>query len=153
MDSSPKPAGYLDRRIGYRLKVAEHAQRRLMDVALSEHGLTVPQYAALSILADHPGASNAELARRSFVTPQTMTDILRALHRDGLVTRAPHPAHGRILQYTIAAAGERARRRADASVMEIERRMLAGLSANDHRALHELLGRCIDALRGDSTGE
>lgn len=145
--SSERP-GYLDRRIGYRLKVAEHAQRRMMDAALSEHRLTVPQYAALSILADHPGSSNADLARRGFVTPQTMTDILRALHRDGLVVRTPHPLHGRILQYTITEAGERARQRGDAAVMEIERRMLSGLSGNDEHTLHDLLGRCIASLGG-----
>lgn len=149
MGASAEQPGYLIHRIGYRLKVAQHAQRRLMDAALRKHGLTVPQYAALSILADHPGASNADLARRSFVTPQTMTDILGALHRAGFVRRTPHPAHGRILQYSLTDAGELARQRADAAVMEIELRMLAPLSASDRAALLDLLNRCIAALGED----
>lgn len=149
MTASAEQSGRLAQRIGYRLKVAVHAQRRLMDAALRDHGLTVPRYAALSNLADHPGASNADLARRSFVTPQTMTDILRALHRDGLVRRTPHPAHGRILQYSMTDAGERARQRADTAVMEIERRMLSHLSEDDRAALLHLLDRCIAALGED----
>ncbi len=60
----------------------------------------------MSVLADHPGVSNAELARLRFVTAQTMTEILRALARDGRVTHAPHPEHGRIIQYRLTAKGE-----------------------------------------------
>lgn len=62
--------------------------------------------------------------------------------------RVPHPHHGRILQYTITDAGERARQCGDVAVMEIERRMLSGLSSNDEHTLHDLLGRCIASLGG-----
>lgn len=88
--SGAKP-GYLRGRPGYVLKVVERLQRREMDHALSKIRRTMAQYAALSVLADHAGVSNAELARRRFVTAQTMTGILRALHRDGRVTRTPTP--------------------------------------------------------------
>lgn len=140
--------GYLRNRPGYLLKVVERLQRRAMDHALGEIDLTTPQYAALSVLADHPGVSNAELARRSFVTAQTMTDILRALRRDGRVTRAPHPDHGRIIQNQLTGDGERLRGLGDIEVMKIERRMLSGLSESDQAALLDMLQRCADSLDG-----
>jgi len=138
--------GYLAARPGYLLKVVERLQRRAMDLALGRIELTTPQYAALSVLADHPGISNAELARRSFVTAQTMTDILRALHRGDLVIRAPHPEHGRIIQYQLTVEGARLRALGDIEVMGIERRMLSRLSESDRVALLGMLKRCADSL-------
>jgi hypothetical protein len=64
----------LESRVGYQLKRAEHALRLEMDGALRDMGLTTPQYAALSVLGDEPGLSGAELARRCFVTPQTIME-------------------------------------------------------------------------------
>lgn len=145
--------GYLEHRPGYLLKVVERRQRRAMDLALGRIDLTTPQYAALSVLADHLGVSNAELARRSFVTAQTMTGILRALHRDGRVTRAPHPEHGRIIQYQLTGDGERLRALGDIEVMAIERRMLSRLSADEQEALLRVLHRCADSLEGWSGAE
>jgi DNA-binding MarR family transcriptional regulator len=43
-----------------------------MAAALHEHNATVGQYALLTALDEEPGLSNADLARRAFVTPQTM---------------------------------------------------------------------------------
>jgi len=62
----------LGNRIGYELKRAQHALRLGMDEELRGLGVTTPQYAAMSVLAEEPGLSNAQLARRSSVTPQTM---------------------------------------------------------------------------------
>jgi hypothetical protein len=62
--------------VGYQLKRAQQALRTAMDEGLRAQGLTTPQYAALTHLeADEP-LSGAELARRCFVTAQTMNAIL-----------------------------------------------------------------------------
>lgn len=50
----------------------KQALRSHLAAGLRELGLTMPQYASLTFLRDEPGASNAALARRAFVTPQTM---------------------------------------------------------------------------------
>ena len=62
-------------------------------------------YAAMAALAEDPGLSNAELARRCFVTPQTMNRVVRDLTEEGLVVRAPSPDHGRILQTSLSETG------------------------------------------------
>ncbi|MCP2163668.1 DNA-binding transcriptional regulator, MarR family [Goodfellowiella coeruleoviolacea] len=73
--------------MGFALKRLQQALRARMDGALAEFGLTSPQYAVLALLAENPGISNAELARRSFVTPPTMIRIIAALAEAGLIVR------------------------------------------------------------------
>ena len=87
---------------GYLLKRAQAVLHAGMDDALREHGATLTQYAVLTTLDEEPGLSNADLARRAFVTPQTMNQVLRELEQKGWVTRHPHPGHARILQADLA---------------------------------------------------
>ncbi|MDX6381334.1 MAG: hypothetical protein QOI57_2358 [Rubrobacteraceae bacterium] len=136
----------LESRIGYQLKRAEHALRLEMDGALRDVGLTTPQYAALSVLGDEPGLSGAELARRCFVTPQTMNAIVVNLEAAGLLLRRSHPEHGRVLQAYLTAAGEELVSRAHEMVEAIETRMLAGLNPEDRLQLLNALRSCVDSL-------
>ncbi len=135
-------------RVGYQMKRAQHVLRVEMDKALREVGMTTAQYAALSTLEEAPGLSGAELARRSFVTPQTMNAILANLEAAGLAARRPHPEHGRILQAYLTEMGEESVARAHGVVGDVERRMLEGLSRDDRRRLLEALRSCADTLEG-----
>lgn len=135
-------------RVGFELKRAQHALRTKMDDALREVELTTPQYAALSALEAAPGLSGAELARRGFVTPQTMNQVLTNLEASGLVLRRPHPEHGRVLQAYLTEAGEKSVSRAHGIVEAIEERMLEGLDRDDRLRLLEALRGCADALEG-----
>ena len=139
----------LDNRIGYELKGAQHSLRLRMDEALRGHGVTTPQYAAMSVLAEQPGLSNAQLARRSFLTPQTMNQILGKLEGLGFVERRGHPEHGRVLQAYLTRSGERLRDECDRTVAAVEKRMVSGLSEDEQRRLLEALCRCAEALRKD----
>lgn len=117
-----------------------------MDEALRGLGVTAPQYAALSVLAEEPGLSNAGLARRSFVTPQTMNQILGRLEASGLVERRAHPEHGRVLQAYLTGEGEKLRRACAERVDAIEERMVSGLSEAERLGLLEALRRCAGEL-------
>jgi DNA-binding MarR family transcriptional regulator len=123
-----------------------------MDAALKKLGVTTPQYAALSVLAEEPGISNASLARRSFVTAQTMNQILVRLEAAGLVERQAHPEHGRVLQAYLTEKGEKLRQECAKRVDVIEERMMAGLSEEERLALLELLRECSAALRQEDNG-
>jgi DNA-binding MarR family transcriptional regulator len=141
--------GRLENRVGYELKRAQHSLRLRMDEALKGHGVTTPQYAAMSVLAERPGLSNAQLARRSFLTPQTMNQILGRLETLGLVERREHPEHGRVLQAYLTRGGERLRDECDRTVAAVEKRMVSGLSEEEQRHLLQVLGGCAEALRKD----
>jgi DNA-binding MarR family transcriptional regulator len=97
----------VQQRVGYVLKRAQQALGAAMAGALASHDVTNAQYAALSALRADPGLSNAELARRSFVTPQTMHEVIAQLERAGLVARQANPHHARILQRRLTAAAKR----------------------------------------------
>lgn len=102
------PDRYPFRSLTYAVKIAQHAQRGYMDRELLRVGLTAPQFSALSFVYTSPGSSNADIARLSFVTAQTMQAILAGLERAGLIVRTPHPTHGRILIASLTTAGHQA---------------------------------------------
>ena len=123
-----------------------------MDAGLRELDVTTPQYAALSVLAEEPGISNAALARRSFVTPQTMNQIMLRLEAAGLVERRAHPEHGRVLQAYLTEEGENLRRECAIRVDALEGRMISWLSEDERLTLLELLRGCSAALRQADEG-
>lgn len=139
----------LDRRVGYAAKRLQQALRTAGDRALRPGGLTMPQYAVLSVLAERPGLSNSELARRCFVTRQTMNGLLAGLVAAGLVARAAHPRDGRVLRTELTVPGREAVGRGTAAVGQVEERMTAGLTDLQQRQLLELLTACIDNLEPD----
>ncbi|MFD4630715.1 MarR family winged helix-turn-helix transcriptional regulator [Streptomyces sp. NPDC058284] len=121
--------------VGYRLKKAHAALRGAMDAALREHGLTVPQYSCLEVLAVRPGLSNADLARATFVTRQSMNVVLRGLQRDGLIDRPDTVETGRARPTTLTPEGRRRLRAAQAAVYAIEARMIEAIPDDRLRAL------------------
>ena len=138
--------GSLDLSVGYALKRAQHALRLRVDEALREVGFTTPQYAVLSVLEDSPGLSGAELARRSFVTPQTMNAIVGKLENAGFVARNPHPEHGRVLQAYLTKEGRELVSGAHEVVGGVEERMLANLDSDERTLLTGMLRDCVDSL-------
>ena len=53
--------------------------RRAMGTVLEVRGLSVNQYATLSVLDRRSDLSNAQLARRALVSPQSMNEVLLGL--------------------------------------------------------------------------
>jgi DNA-binding MarR family transcriptional regulator len=133
-------------RPGYLLKRAQAALHAALATALREHGATVAQYFVLAAVDEEPGLSNADLARRAFVTPQTMNQVLRELENKRWVTRRPHPGHGRILQAGLTGQGQAALRSCHQAAGAVEEQMLAGLNPAQRRQLAEELCACIEAL-------
>ena len=88
--------GRVEGRVGYQRQLVQHELRTEMDRVLREIGMSMVQYPALGA-GGAPGLSGAELARRSFVTPQAMNAVLMNLEAAGLVVRRPPTEHGRLL--------------------------------------------------------
>lgn len=145
MSDSHRPQNTADRP-GYLIKRAQAALNAQMTRALHRHGVTLAQFAALTALAEEPGLSNAELARRAFITPQSMNGNLRELEQRAWVTRSHHPAHGRIRQAELTEQGRAILQACDAAVTAIEQRMLAELDPGQRRQLAASLRTCIAAL-------
>jgi DNA-binding MarR family transcriptional regulator len=129
--------GYL----AYLLRQAHAAARLSMERTLANLGVTPPQFVVLTMLRAYPGLSGADLARVALQTPQTVGVIIHNLERDGAIKKAPHPIHGRVLQWTVTRRGaallEQCRRRADA----IERRLAAGLTTKAQAVIRRWLAK------------
>lgn len=138
----------LDARIGYAVKRLQQALRAAGDRALRPIGLTMGQYAVLAVLADGSAASNSELARRAFVTRQSMNELLAGLLRDGLVSRAAHPQDGRALLVRLTDAGRELGIRGAQALGSVEERMVDGLSGRDRQQFLDLLRTCAANLDG-----
>ncbi len=131
--------------LAYTVKRTQQAIRHAMDQTLADL-LTPPQYAALSALSNETGLSNADLARRCFVTPQTMHQILGGLESRSLIGRSPHQRHGKIVQVTVTEAGRQLLAKAHTLVDEVEKKMTRGLSAVEEEQATSVLLRCCTAL-------
>ncbi|WP_200900265.1 MarR family winged helix-turn-helix transcriptional regulator [Rubrobacter aplysinae] len=136
----------LDSSVGYELKRVQHALRLAMDSEVRALGLTTPQYAALSVLERGEELFGAELARRCFVTPQTMSGILSGLESAKLIERHAHPTHGRIVQAHLTQSGAELLAQAHERVTAVEERMVSGLSGEERKGLLSALKRCTVAL-------
>ena len=133
--------------VGYVLKVAQQSLRLAMDTAMRDLGVTAPQYAVLRFLDESPGMSGADLARRAFVTPQTMNRIIFNLDEAGMIERALDATSGRALNTTLSPAGRRLLRRCRERVDAVENTMLSGLTAAEREELRGLLQCCVDSLQ------
>jgi DNA-binding MarR family transcriptional regulator len=133
-------------RVGYLIKRAQMVLHDAMVDALRPHGLTVPQFAVLTALEEKPGLSNADLARRAFVTPQSMHAVLQELESRQFLVRRTHPQHRRVLQAELTEGGLRTLRSAADAVNAVEEQMLRKLSDPARSRLASALSSCVDAL-------
>jgi DNA-binding MarR family transcriptional regulator len=138
-------------RVGYLIKRAQTVLHDAMTDALGSHHLTVTQYAVLTALDQEPGLSNADLARRTFVTPQSTHAVLHELERLQLVVRRPHPQHQRVLQAELTRSGRRTLTSAANTVDAVEEHMLRELSDPARSRLASALTSCIDSLTENPT--
>jgi DNA-binding MarR family transcriptional regulator len=135
-----------DFRLTYVIARLDRAIRRGIEARLSPHDLSLPQYTTMSVLHNRPGLSNAQLARRSFVTPQSMIDVIAALENRGLVKRQADPDHGRILRARLTPKGQRLYARIDKEIAEFEEQMLGELSERRRKEFTKSVVSCVHSL-------
>jgi DNA-binding MarR family transcriptional regulator len=139
------PEGYL----GYLLRQASVALRTAMDRTLADQGLTSPQFAVLTMIVAYPGASGADLARLTFLTPQTINVIVRNLERDGAIGKTAHATHGRILRLSATAKGQALLKRCRARVAELEAELAGLLGREEQRTVRRWLSSVSEKLAED----
>ncbi|TMR97217.1 MarR family transcriptional regulator [Nonomuraea basaltis] len=130
----------------YVVKQVELAARSRMDELLKPTGITALQYTALTVLRRRDGLSSAQLARNSFVTAQSMADMITSLERRGLITRRRDPDNRRALLISLTDAGHELLTAFDEEMDALEERMLADLTQRQRRDLEAYLNRCRTAL-------
>ena len=142
MTTPPSP------RAVYIVKQLELAIRAQLDQICKECGVTTAQYTALSVLRVRPGMSSAQLAIRSFITPQSAHQTVTELERLGYIDRQPDEANRRILRNHLTEKGRLLLESCDGAVDQLEARMFEGFRLQEQSELQLLLHRCIRNLAG-----
>lgn len=115
----------------YLLKRAELVVRARLEELLKPAGITALQYTALTVLERRDGVSAAQLARDSFVTAQSMADMVRTLEGRALIRREPNPHNRREKVILLTDAGRRLLADYAEAVRMLERRMIHDLGPED----------------------
>ena len=120
----------------------------------AEDGLTRARLSALALLVLGGPRTLGRLAADEGVRPPTMTRLVRAMERDGLVSRERHPTDGRSIVIRATPAGEAELERGRAARMAPLAAAIDRLGGADRRILEQasaLLGplvRTSDDARG-----
>jgi len=138
------PEGHL----GYLVRQANSAVRAAMEKVLADLEVTPPQFAVLTMIVSYPGLSGADLARLTFLTPQTINVIVGNLEKAGAIEKSAHASHGRILQLTATAKGQALLKRCRARVMEVEDRISGLVGKDEERVVRRWLSAVAETLGG-----
>ncbi|WP_238412023.1 MarR family winged helix-turn-helix transcriptional regulator [Saccharothrix deserti] len=130
----------------YAVKRVELVVRSHLDELLRPSGITVAQYTALTVLERHDGLPAARLARDSFVTAQSMADMVYALEKRGLIMRERNPANRRELLIHLTDEGRKLLADQAEAVAALERRMTSELSPRQVDQFRALLTDAWRAL-------
>ncbi|MFE9020914.1 MarR family winged helix-turn-helix transcriptional regulator [Streptomyces sp. NPDC007808] len=130
----------------YMVKQVELVVRSHLDELVKPSGITALQYTALTVLQRHDGLSAAQLARDSFVTAQSIADLVRSLDNRGLVRRERNPRNRRELLILLTDAGRDVLARHEGPVRELEERMVRDLTAHQTEQFRQALSRAWQAL-------
>jgi DNA-binding MarR family transcriptional regulator len=145
-EPASRPEGEPGPRLTYLVKRLEMAERARLEEALRPLSVTLHQYTALSILERREGLSSAQLARRHFVTPQAMNQLVTSLERDGFVERRPDATNRKILRMWLTERGKQVLAPCHRAVDDLEQQMLAPLTATQVREFRRTLERTLAAL-------
>lgn len=144
--SAPTPHDEANPTVMYAIKQVELAVRAHLDELLKPVGITALQYTALTVLRRRDGLAAAELARNSFVTPQSMADLVNALERRGLIERRRDPGNRKRLLISLTADGRALLADHEGDVQALEEQMLAPLSPSERRNFRRFLNVTRHAL-------
>ncbi|GAA3226029.1 hypothetical protein GCM10017691_15280 [Pseudonocardia petroleophila] len=133
--------------VAWTLVRASHVVARGFTAVFAQVGLTPTQFGVLAHLADEPALTQAELARRVLVRPQSLGELLVPLLERGLVSRDGPGGRGRRSGIAITDAG----RELVAAALPGVRRFEAGLGLDPGqlRTLDDLLHTVLRTLGED----
>lgn len=133
--------------LSYALKVVENEMRQRMDLVLKPLGLTSAQYSALSALEAETELTNADLARRCSVTPQTMIRLVQTLEAAGFLEKKEKPASALKIPFLLTKKAHDVLCDAHVLVNSMELSMVKGLPKTDIGRLLEMIEHCRGELR------
>jgi len=149
---TPPPGPPAAEPIGLHLARVAKEVSRAFDGALAEAGGSLPMWVVLVSLQAGPRRAQRELAASIGIEGATLTYHLNRMEADGLIERRRDPDNRRVHVVELTDAGRQ--RFADllGVVADFDRRLRAGFSAAEVRALGESLERLRGNVADDPAG-
>jgi len=130
-----------------------HLHRQYMFRAFAVHGAHPGQAICLRLLAAHDGITQCDLAREMHLARPTVTKMLQAMEREGLVERRPDERDQRLMHVHLTPAGvERAKDVFRAAADYVDK-VIGRLSEDDRRELVRLFDALADGMQADAAPE
>jgi DNA-binding MarR family transcriptional regulator len=130
---------------GWTLVRTHHAVARRFVETLARVGLNPTQFGVLVQVVSDPGLSQAELARRVLVTPQSIGELLTSLEHLGHITRRRGP-RGKASVVRVTDSGRSALDRATPLVQAMNSPQALGLTPDEDTTLNALLHKVLAAM-------
>ncbi|MGE0723871.1 MAG: MarR family winged helix-turn-helix transcriptional regulator [Alphaproteobacteria bacterium] len=140
--AGPSGALRLDAFLPYRLSIASTTvSRRIAAVYAARHGLTIPEWRLIAVLAEDGSATQQGLVRRTLMDKVAVSRAAQALEARGLIARAGDDADGRAMRARLTRAGRALHAAIAPDALAEERHLLAGFTVEEVRQLHAMLRR------------
>jgi DNA-binding MarR family transcriptional regulator len=134
MSSDPEHLGWLIKRL-------QHAHHRALDARLAHLDVTLVQWNALREIARNPGASQHQIAERTFNSDQAFGTLMTRLEVRGLVER--RPGEGRVNVARLTRKGASLLQDGQAVFHEVISGSFAPLKKAERAELSRLLGKVL----------
>lgn len=121
-----------------------------MEDALRPISLSLPQYNILKNLEASSPTTGAQLARKAFVTPQTMHTMLITMERKGLITRTAILGNTKSFNISKTTKGGVALNDAEAALQRLFNQANASLTSSEYDELEYLLKKLSLGLEGST---
>jgi DNA-binding MarR family transcriptional regulator len=129
--------------LGYLVNRVARSMAHELGEELRPAGVGIGQWAVLLFLWARDGMSQAELSRIVAIEPPTMVRTLDRMVRDGLVTRMPDAADGRVSRIHLTERGRSLRDQLVPKAVAVNATYLGRLTASERDTLRRLLGKLV----------
>jgi DNA-binding MarR family transcriptional regulator len=151
---SPDPRGTpATDRLNYTAYRLARALNRAAENTALAHGVTLAQLLILQVLGEGMPLSNAQVARRTFVSSQAAHVVSAELLESALIERVEHPTNRRVRLVRLSEAGWDTLAKCEDEIRAREDRLAEIIGPDLGRSLAEVLDRAADTLGGGYFGD
>lgn len=132
--------------LGLLVRSAHRAFVRALAAELAPYGISNAEWSALRVLWRLPAPTQVELAEQLAVEKASVTPVLAALERKGLVLRARDPGDRRKTRLRLTEAGRRLEETLLPVGARVNQRAAHGLTSQQRATLRQVLHHLTDRL-------